>query len=74
MAEGFTGGHSETYDAFLLDRNDRQDRRLKLLGGSLSWSKSLDVQGSGTITIITDENADWTVDRVQIWYRAELGQ
>lgn len=74
MAEGFKGGHAETYDAFLLDRNDRQDRKLQLLGGSLSWSKSLEVPGSGTIKIITDPDVDWTVDRVQIWYRAELGQ
>lgn len=73
MAEGFTGGHAETYMAYLLDVNDRQDRALDLLGGKLSWNRSLNIPGSGEITFMTDDKADWTVDRVQIWYRAKLG-
>lgn len=73
MAEGFTGGHAETYEAFLLDKNDKLIRQLKLTGGKLNWNRSLDIPGSGEIEFITEPTAEWEVDRVQVWYRAEKG-
>lgn len=73
MAEGFSGHHRETYEAFLLDINDRLTRQLDLLEGKLDWNASLDIPGSGEVTILTDPNANWNIDRIQIWYRAELG-
>lgn len=73
MAEGFAGTHAETYEAYVLDVNDKLVRQLKLIDGKLDWNRSLDVPGSGDVTIVTDPDADWAVDRVQVWYRAEAG-
>lgn len=73
MAEGFTGGHGETYEAFILDVNDKLIRQLDLVGGKLNWNRSLEIPGSGEVTVLTHPDANWTVHRIQIWYRAELG-
>lgn len=73
MAEGFTGNHAETYEAFLMDIDGKLVTQLDLISGKLDWNASLDVPGSGEVDIVTDPQANWNIDRVQIWYRAEQG-
>lgn len=73
-ANGFLGGHSESYRVWIADDNDLKVSRLPHTGGTIDWNMFQVVQGGGTITVAYDESYKWNNSRLLVEYVARLGQ